>query len=389
MDAAKKNRLLQTKNAINKRFGENTVLTAREAHESGRLTKKRIKTPSLEFNDMLHGGIAGIVELFGPNSSGKTSLAIETIAKAQRENPDFVAAWLETEGSVTEDILNAHGVDLDRLIFWRQDDVGSAENALDIARAWIGAGDVDMMVFNSVAGLTPRTEVEDDLQKQNVALIARLMSKFLRVATNAASKNDIVLVFINQVRDNIGVMYGETTTTTGGKALGFYASQRIRMNRVKVQKGDPIPEEDGVKISCITYKNRFSGPHNPFTKCHYYATYAHGIDSIVALPQLLLKAGVVRNAGAWWYYDDAQGEPVVFKGTQCKWKSLGAFIDSLRSDDDLREMLTSKLESAAENQTITEREAVKAIEEEIQEEGKAMERLNEGEELAEALNTEP
>ena len=116
-----------------------------------------------------------------------------------------------------------------------------------------------MMVVNSVAGLSPKTEVTDDLEKQNIALTARLLSKFFRVANGIASKNKITMVFINQIRDNVGQMFGDTTTTTGGKALAFYASQRIKMNKNKIMAADPIKEEEGVKISCIIHKNRFAG----------------------------------------------------------------------------------------------------------------------------------
>lgn len=385
MDPEKKKRLQQTIGNINKKFGKDTVQTAQEAYSQGKLTKKRVKTPSLEFNDMLHGGFAGIVELFGSTGSGKTSLAIETIAHNQQNDPDFVAAWLETEGSVTEEILYNHGIDMERLIYWRQEDVGTAESALDIARGFIAAGDVDLMVFNSVAGLAPKTETEDDLEKQNIALTARLLSKFFRVITGQASKNDVTMLFINQVRDNVGVMFGNPTTTPGGKALGFYASQRIMMNKVKIQASDPIKEEDGLKVSCITYKNRFAGRHNPYTKCHYYATYANGIDSIIAIPDLLLEANIVRKAGAWWYYEDAQGNPISFNGVPCKWRSQTAFIDALRSDEALRDMLISKLDAISQNQNATEMAAVKQAEQELEEEQREAERIEEGMEIQQAL----
>lgn len=386
MDPEKKKRLQNTVGQINKKFGQNTVMSASDALAQGKLTKRKIQTPSLEINDMLHGGFAGIVELFGPTGAGKTSLAIETIANAQRADPNFVAAWLETEGSVTEEILFNHGVDLERLIFWRQEDVGNAENALDVARGFIVAGDIDMMVINSVAGLAPKTETEDDLEKQNIALVARLLSKFFRIITGAASKHDITMVFINQVRDNVGVMFGDPTTTPGGKALGFYASQRIRMNRNKMQASDPIKDEDGIKVSCITYKNRFAGRFNPYTKCMYYATYANGIDSIVALPQFLLNAGIVRQAGAWWYYEDAQGVLIERNGVPCKWRSLSAFIDTLRNDESLRNEFLAKLNGTAQNQDATEMAEVKRAEAELEAEMDEALRMEEAADITQVLN---
>ena len=216
MDKEKMKRLQASIAQINKRYGANTVMKASDAVAQGKLTKRVIPTPSLELNDALHcGGFSGIVELYGPNSSGKTSLAIDTIVKCQKEDPNFVAGWLETEGSVTEKMLEDHGIDLDRLIYWRQEDVGNAENALDILRGFVAGGDIDMIVVNSVAGLAPKVETEDDLEKQNIALTARLLSKLFRVVNGFAAKNDVTLVFINQIRDNVGVMFGDTTTTTG------------------------------------------------------------------------------------------------------------------------------------------------------------------------------
>lgn len=385
MDKEKQKRLEKTIGNIQKKFGERAVMKASEAAAKGYLTKRRIKTPSLELNDMLHGGFAGIVELFGPTGSGKTSLAIEVIALAQKEDLNFVAAWLETEGSVTKEILADHGVDLDRLVFWSQEDVGSAESALDIARAFINEGDIDLLVVNSVAGLAPKTEVEDDLEKQNIALTARMLSKFFRVSNGPISKNNITVIFINQIRDAVGVMFGDPTTTPGGKALGFYASQRVKMNRNKIQAGDPIKEEDGIKISCISWKNRFAGKHNPYTKCIYYATYVNGIDSIIAMPQLLLNAGIVRQAGAWWYYEDAQGNPIQHNGYLCKWKSKNDFLNTLRGDESLRDMLLGKLDQIADNQTQDEIDKIKAEEQKLAEEFEQVERFEEAEEIQKAL----
>lgn len=340
--------------------------------KQGKLSKKVVVTPSLELNEALWcGGLSGIVELYGSNSSGKTSLAIDTIAKNQREDKDFIAAWLETEGSVTENILKDHGIDMERLVYWRQEDVVNAENALDIARGFIEDGSIDMLVVNSVAGLSPSTEVEEDLKKQNIALTARLLSKFFRVANGAASKNDITIVFINQTRDNVGQMYGDPATTTGGKALGFYASQRIRMNMLKLQAADPIKEDEGVKIGFIIKKNRFAGQHNPFTKGEYYALYGKGIDSTVALPAILLSKGVVRQAGAYWYYEDENGKPITLDGIEGKFKSKAVFLDVIRNNKTWRDTLIGKI-NFSRTQT---QEEVQEAERENEEANKAMDEI--------------
>lgn len=343
---------------INKRFGEGVVDTASNMVKDGRLTNVVIPTPSLELNDALGGGFSGTVELFGANSSGKTSLAMDTIAKAQREDPNFVAVWLETEGSVTDKILAMHNVNLDRLIFYRQEDVNNAENALDIIRAFITDGNVNMIVVNSVAGLAPSEEIEDDLSKQKIALTARLLSKFFRVANHGANKNKITMVFINQLRDAVGVMYGDPTTTTGGKALGFYASQRIRMNMLSLQKTDPITSEEGVKIGFSVKKNRFSD--RPFKKGDYYAEFVGGISSIVRLPQMLLNNGIVRQAGAYWYYEDANGKTITIDGIEGKFRSKNEFLNVLKTNKKWYDEMMSKVSIKSSEQTEEEKKESEA-----------------------------
>ena len=151
------------------------------------------------------------------------------------------------------------------------------------------------------------------------------------------------MIFINQVRDNVGVMFGNPETTSGGKALAFYASQRIRMGRNKIMASDPIKDEEGIKISCNINKNRFAGKNNPFTKCIYYATYANGIDSVCSLPQLLIDAGVMRQAGAWWYYEDAQGQLITVDGIVGKFSSKNMFLDVLRNSKAWYDEMVSRL----------------------------------------------
>ncbi len=325
---------------INKKFGIGTVTKASEAED--KLIKRTIKTPSIEFNNMLGGGMKSFIELYGPPSSGKTSMAIETLAYNQKMDPEFIGAWLETEGSVTKEILELHGVDLNRLVYWNQEDVDNAESALDIIRSLVSSGAVDLVIINSIAGLAPKVETEDDLEKQNIALVARLLSKFFRVITGPANKNKVTMVFINQVRDKVGTMFGNPETTTGGRAIPFYMSQRVRMNSIKIMASDPIKDTEGVKISCIVQKNRFGYPG---AKTTYYANYKTGIDNIVVLPTLLQEAGIVRQAGAWWYYEDENKKPLTVGGIECKFKSKNDFLDALRNNDVLREELMSKLDN--------------------------------------------
>jgi recombination protein RecA len=327
---------------IRKKYGSESIDTVGNVQE--KLKQRYLKTPSVEFNQMLYGGVCEgrIVEFFGPQSSGKTSMAIEIIAYQQKLDPNFVAGWLETESSVTPEILAAHGVDMDRLVYWGQEEVGNAENALDIYRSIVSSGQVNLLVVNSIAGLAPKTEMEEDLTKQQMALVARLLSKFFRVTLGSAAKNRVTQIFINQIRATMNQYRPEATT--GGLALAFYASQRVRMSKVSMDSKDPITKEEGVKISCIVHKNRFAGMKNPFTAGSYYARYDTGIDSSVNLPTFLEEAGIVRQSGAYWYYEDENKKPLVINGMLCKFASRGEFLSALRSNKVLNDELVAKLE---------------------------------------------
>lgn len=313
--------LNELKQKVNKKYGDKALMIGQDAINNGALDNVVLPTPSIELNNALYcGGFSGIVELFGPPASGKTSLAIETLAKCQKEDPNFIGLWVETEHSITEEILKQHGVDITRIAFADQAQVDSAESVLDIAYAAVVQGAVNMVIVNSVAGFLPKQEYESDLDKQNVGRTAQLMSKLFRKFTGPAGKNKVSLIFINQLRDKIGVMFGDPSTTTGGRALAFYADQRIRMSALKIQKEDPITAIEGVKIHCIIQKNRRAGMHNPYTECTYYARFENGIDSTVGIPQILEEKGIFERGGAYWYYPSKNNIQTI-AGVECKFKS--------------------------------------------------------------------
>lgn len=332
--ADRKKRLDKFGSQLEKKYGKPVIFTGKEAIDSGKFDYRILETPSMELNKALYcGGLGRIVELFGAPASGKTSLAIETLALAQKNDPSLIGLWVETEDSIFPEILEQHGVDMERTQFISQADIGEAEGLLDIVVGAATQGIVDVIIVNSIAGLVPKPEVESDLEKQNIALTARTMSKFFRKITSVLGKNNITSIFINQIRDNVGVSYGDPTTTTGGRALAFYASQRIRMNANKIKAEDPLNPEEGVKISCIVNKNRFAGQNNPYTKCVYYARYSSGIDSIISIPQMLLDNNTFTKGGSWWYYKDANGNPIVIEGIECKFRSTNEFIETMRNNE--------------------------------------------------------
>ena len=198
---------------VNKKFGAGSISLLVDIQEE--LKIKFYRTPSHEVNSMLGGGIGKgkIVEFYGNNSSGKTSMALEIIARAQQEDPEFMAAWIETERSLDSDYIASFGIDMDRLTVVEQSEELTAEACMDIIRSLINSEMFGMIVLNSVAALSPKKEVEDELEKQNMALTARLLSKFLRITTGSLGKTKTSLILINQVRQNLGSMYGGNVTT--------------------------------------------------------------------------------------------------------------------------------------------------------------------------------
>jgi len=357
----KQKALNEVMSGINKKFGAGTIGTVKEKQDQ--LTIKFIKTPSQSLNVALGGGIAKgkIIELAGENSCGKTSLALEIIAMNQRLDPDFMAGWFETaEGSFDFEYAKMLGVDVDRLVYTEQP-IEGAERGLDAVRAMVSSGALDLMVVNSVAGLTPRKEIEDELEKQNVALQARIMSKLMRVLCGVASKNGTAMIFVNQLRTNVGVMHGDPNVTTGGRALQFYSTQRIRMSKYKIMAGEPLKEDEGIKVNIKITKNRVARG-NPYVTCQYYARFGQGIDTVIELPDLLELAGIVRKSGAWYYYEDANKKPLKVDGVEMKFGSKVKFLDFLYSSPSGKDFFINLLEKSTVPVIALSEDEIKAIE---------------------------
>lgn len=253
--------------------------------------------------------------------------------------------------SVDTEYLDYFGIDKDRILIINQTEELSAEKCMDILRSLISSGEFEILVMNSIAGLLPSKEVEDDMQKQNIALTARLLSKFFRITTGMLTKNNATLILINQVRTNLNSMYA-TNTTTGGMSIPFYSSQRIEMKREKVMAGDPISEDDGVKIRCKVVKNRLA-KGNPYKVCNYYALYGKGIDGVSELGTVLAREGVLTKAGSWLKLIDENDNLMQVKTASgmvdAKWQSNAKFVEFLRENPTARlyfeELLDEKLSS--------------------------------------------
>lgn len=326
---------------MNKRFGEGVVATGAEKKEE--LKIKYLKTPSNDLNEALYGGFARgkVVELLGEHSSGKTSILMETIAKAQKEDKNFNVAWFETEESFDSEYAQGFGVDLSRLVYIDQREV-NAETALDILLGLVSSNEFRMICVNSLAGLVPTAEAEAEFKDSQMALVARLMSKALRQFVGVCAKNDTTLIIVNQLRESFS-MYSQPDSS-GGKALKYYASQRVRFNKVKVDKADPILNEEGIKVNCFVLKNRAASGNSPYTKCSYFARYGKGIYNLGTMSTLLIKYNILQSSAAWLsVIDKDTGEVEEFKGIKCKWNGRKCFVEAMEQNEELCKELERRL----------------------------------------------
>lgn len=348
LTAAEKKKLLgKVVSDINKKAGRTVIGTVHDPEIAELVSIEFLPTPSVEMNLMLNGGFGRgkIIELFGEHASGKTSIAIETMALDMKANPDSYWGWYETEGSFDIDYARQFdGFDEDRLIIWHIEDEG-AEKGLDFLEAMVRTGQFTGITVNSVAGLTPSAEMAEEMGKQSIALQARMMSKLMRKITGICSKNKTTMLFINQFRTNIGQMFGDPNTTTGGRALSFYASQRVGMRKVKLDKADGISDDEGMKVSARVAKNRLANG-NPYKACKYTAIYGEGIDRVRGVALTAQENGIVEGS-SWIYYPSKDMMAKMPDNTDARWNGMGKFVDYLKQNPDFVELLQNQIEAKA------------------------------------------
>jgi recombination protein RecA len=278
---------------IEKQFGKGSIMKLGEAH---RVNVETISTGSLSLDIALGGGIpkGRVVEIYGPESSGKTTLTLHAIAEVQRQGG--TAAFIDAEHALDPAYAKRVGVDVENLLISQPD---NGEQALEITETLVRSNAVDLIVVDSVAALVPRAEIEGDMGDSHMGLQARLMSQALRKLTGVINRSHATVIFINQIRMKIGVMFGNPETTTGGNALKFYASVRMDIRRIaQIKQGDEVT---GNRTRVKVVKNKIAPP---FREAEFDIMYNEGISRSGDVLDLGVKYGIIEKSGAWFAYND-------------------------------------------------------------------------------------
>ncbi len=290
MDENKQKALEAAMEKINKDFGKGAVMKLGESLDG--MNVETFPSGSIGLDIALGGGVpkGRIIEVYGPESSGKTTLALHMVAEVQKMGG--VAGFVDAEHALDPAYAHNIGVNIDELYVSQPD---NGEQALEITDTMVRSGAIDIIVVDSVAALVPKAEIDGEMGDCHVGLQARLMSQALRKLTGAISKTNCTVVFINQLREKVGVMFGNPETTTGGRALKFYSTIRLDVRRIESvkQSGEVVANKTRVKV----VKNKVAPP---FKQCEFEITFGEGINSLGEIVDIATERGIIQKGGAWY-----------------------------------------------------------------------------------------
>ena len=319
---------------IKKDYGQGAIM---RLGENAQMSVSAIPTGSLSLDLAL--GIGGvprgrIVEIYGPESSGKTTLALHIAAEAQKRGG--IAAFVDAEHALDPVYAKALGVDIDNLLVSQPD---SGEQALEITEALVRSGAVDVLVVDSVAALVPQQEIDGDMGQSQVGVQARLMSQALRKLSGSIAKSNCVVIFINQLREKVGVMYGNPEVTTGGRALKFYASVRIDIRKTEALKNGS--DFYGNHTKCKVVKNKVAPP---FKVAEFDIIYGKGISKASEIVDIATTLEILNKSGSWWSYGEnriAQGRENTVKYIESNPDIMNEIEEKIRAQSDKLDMSVS------------------------------------------------
>lgn len=337
ISADDKKKALQTAiNQIEKDFGKGTIM---KMGENSRLNVSAVSTGSVGLDLAL--GVGGfprgrIIEIYGPESSGKTTVALHAVAEVQKLGGE--AAFIDAEHALDPVYAKNLGVNIDELLVSQPD---SGEQALEITEALVRSGAVDIIIIDSVAALVPQAEIEGDMGASHVGLQARLMSQALRKLSGTVSKTSCIVIFINQLREKVGVMYGNPEVTPGGRALKFYASVRLDVRKTESLKSGG--EMYGNRVKCKVVKNKVA---SPFRVAEFDILYGKGISKAGEILDMGVASGVIEKSGSWFAYNGER---------------LGQGKDNARKTIEENAALMSELEEKIKASSLADEEPMDAL----------------------------
>lgn len=359
---------------INKKAGKKLLgRIGKDPELMERLSIQFIPTPSQSINDAIGGGFPRrrTTVVAGLPDSGKTSLILETIAHNMKKDPEFVAAWLESENSLQKEyVCDTFGIDPDRFFYIEHERDGAGEKALDLTEAVLGTGSVDLMCINSLKCLVPSEEFRKSIGEFVVGVQARMNARMTRKFTSLVAEHDTAFILVTHLSTDIGSMSRDPLVISGGSAIIYAASIILDLRKRAIQDSDPISKDEGVKIGVTVKKNHCVPDRNPYMRTEYYAVFGQGIEQYLSTLDKALEKGVLTQKGAFIRDPDDTGEPRERNGEKLQWQGKGRFREFVIANPDYLDEIRRRI--GGEIIVLSEEEVAEIKQEEAKMAGSAL-----------------